>query len=287
DVPESTELFPRTPIAGDMTADTVVIVLHTVDTAPPTLWVWHEDGTLVLQQEVAPDAHGFAKVRVDGLEAGTWYRHVLTAGPADAPTARGLVGRVRTALAPGVSEPVRIVLSSCIGRGSVIPDFVMPDQAEPFRWDLMEMAGQLDFDAFVQLGDQGYFDFIWDAGPTYEAYLEAWGAYHAGGYRDVFPRAGVLATWDDHEVADNGTFHPATSDPDVRAGIEAAQRAWFTVMPIDADAPGDATVWRSFRWGDTVELVLLDCRYEKTEGEPPHLVSEAQLAWLLERLTTS
>ncbi|MCA9573528.1 MAG: alkaline phosphatase D family protein, partial [Myxococcales bacterium] len=42
-----------------------------------------------------------------------------------------------------------------------------------------------------------------------------------------------------------------------------------------------------FRWGDTVELVLLDCRYELVDEPELLLVGEAQMAWLLERLRTS
>ncbi len=123
-----------------------------------------------------------------------------------------------------------------------------------------------------------------DADGTLDAYLEAWGFYHGGGYRDIYPLAGLYATWDDHEAVDNGKFDPWAATPDEARKLSNAQHAWYKVVPIDADSPDEAPVWRGFRWGDTVEFLLLDCRYELT---PDHLVSEAQLQWLLDRIAAS
>ncbi|MCB9665781.1 MAG: alkaline phosphatase family protein [Alphaproteobacteria bacterium] len=287
-IPESRTIFPRTVLAGDMQTDRVVLTMFFADGRPKTLRVWAEDAPelLVVDREVTPDAEGFVKERVTGLQPDTVYAYAWLAGTAPDFSARSLVGRVRTLPAPGSAVPVTVVFGACVGQGTIVPDFVDPGQTEPFTWALYDAAAALDWDVFVHLGDQGYFDRIWHDGGAYEAYLEAWGAYHGGSYRSVFPKAGLLATWDDHEVTDNSAVDPWTTEPSELERMANGKRAWFTVVPIDADDPTSA-VWRSFRWGDTVELVLLDCRYEKTEGEPPHLVSEAQLAWLLERLTTS
>lgn len=110
---------------------------------------------------------------------------------------------------------------------------------------------------------------------------------HGGGYRVVYPKTGLYCTWDDHEVTNNGTVDPWTEDPDERARIDNAQLAYYTVMPIDASDPQLDPLWRSFRWGDTVEFIVLDCRSERQAPETGVYLSDEQFAFLLERLENS
>ena len=173
-----------------------------------------------------------------------------------------MIGSFKTLLPAGSSEPVTIAFGSCVGHNSAIPDFAEPDQTEPFQWDLTKMAANLDFDLFAHLGDQGYMDDIWEAGGNYDQYLAAWGMYHGGGFRDIYPKAAVISTWDDHEVTDNTVVEPFTSDPEELRKMDNAKRAYYRVMPIDGNDYQVDKIWRSFRWGDTVEVILLDCRYE-------------------------
>lgn len=287
-VPESVERFPRTPIAGDMTQTRVVFAFHVADDAPVTLRVWTAGGEVVVDQAVDPSGDGFHKVRVDGLSPGTTYAYAVFGGAAPGFADRSLIGQVRTAPVDDDLAPVRIALLACVGQGTILPDFYQPDgmpspTTEPFRWEVFTHAAAHDLDALVHLGDQAYLDFVWsEAGGTREAYLEAWGAYHGGGYRDLYPLAGLYATRDDHESTDNANVDPAAPSPEDAAKLANAEAAWFATIPIDADPPGP--VWRGFRWGATLELLLLDCRYELTAD---HLVSEAQLAWLLARVEQS
>jgi phosphodiesterase/alkaline phosphatase D-like protein len=286
-VPESLTRFPRTPIAGDMTQTRVVLTFHVADDAPVTLRVWTEDGEVVVDEAVAPSGDGFHKVRVDDLAPGTTYRYALFGGEAPGFEDRSLIGKVRTAPADDALVPVRLALLACVGQGTILPDFYQPEgmpapTTEPFRWELFTHAADHDLDALVHLGDQAYLDFVWSTSPgTTEDYLEAWGAYHGGGYRDVYPLAGLYATWDDHETVGNEVFDPWDMSAADAALLANAQAAWFRTVPIDAD---QGPVWRGFRWGATLELLLLDCRYELREE---HQTSEAQLAWLLERIEQS
>jgi phosphodiesterase/alkaline phosphatase D-like protein len=172
----------------------------------------------------------------------------------------------------------------------VIPDFFMPAGSSlptlaPFQWELFTHAAAHDLDALVHLGDQAYLDFVWAReGGTLEAYLNAWGYYHGGGYRDIYPLAGLYATWDDHESADNGQFDPWEMTAEEEVKLANAKTAWYKVIPIDALTPDEAPVWRGFRWGQTLELLLLDVRYELTADR---YVSEAQLTWLVDRIASS
>ncbi len=287
--PESIVRFPRTPIAGDMTDTRVVFTFFVADDSPVRFRVW-EGETLVVDQPVAPNGDGFHKLIVDDLTPSTTYRYVVLGGEDEPFENRSLYGQVRTAHAPGSLEPVRLALMCCIGRGTILPDYYFPPTTfqptvEPFQWELLTHAANHELDALVHLGDQAYLDFVWtDEGGTQEAYLSAWGWYHGGGYRDVYPLAGLYATWDDHESADNGLFDPWAMTPDETERLANAQAVWYRVMPIAAETPAEGPVWRGFRWGDTLELLLLDCRYELT---PDRLVSPEQLDWLLERIEAS
>jgi alkaline phosphatase D len=288
-VPESVARFPRTPIAGDMTSTRVVITFHVADDAPVTLRVW-AGGEIVVDEAVAPSGDGFHKVRIDDLSPGTRYQYAVFSGEAPQFEDRSLIGTFKTAPPDDALVPVRLALMCCVGQGTVLPDYYIPEglpysTTEPFQWELFTHAAEQDLDALVHLGDQAYFDFVWSVGEgKLDAYLEAWGAYHGGGYRDIYPLAGLYATWDDHESTDNAQFDPWDMLAEDQFRLANAQAAWYKVVPIDALTPDEAPVWRGFRWGATLELLLLDVRYELTAD---HLVSEEQLSWLVERIAAS
>jgi len=105
--------------------------------------------------------------------------------------------------------------------------------------------------------------------------LHAWsrpglGALHAA--------TGMYATWDDHELYNDWTQH--RDEPRIAAGTQA----FFEHVPIRAAEP--RRIWRSFRWGKTLELFVLDGRGERDPAGGEY-VSAAQLAWLAEGLRAS
>jgi len=82
-----------------------------------------------------------------------------------------------------------------------------------------------------------------------------------------------IPVWDDHEVADNtwkaGSAHLNNSEDSFLAagGISVDQRkmnavrAYFEWMPIrQVDMDDNLRIWRSFRFGDLFDLVMLDTR---------------------------
>ncbi|PRQ04256.1 Alkaline phosphatase D precursor [Enhygromyxa salina] len=292
-LPESVELFPRTPISGEMKPTSFWLAGYVATAEAVTVRVWQPSEVegevfLAFEEQVMPDPRGFFKLAVEGLRPGEWYDYGLFAGDAEAGfVARSLLCRVRTALAEGSLEPVRVAIGACIGRG-VIPEYVDPADPQPVEpWDTMLQAAEHDYDLFIHLGDQGYMDKVYDAGGSLEQYLAAWGAYHGGGYRVVYPKTGLYCTWDDHEVTNNGSVDPWTADPIERERIANGRQAYYTVMPIAASDPEREPLWRSFRWGDTVEFIVLDCRSERQAPETGVYLSDEQFAFLLDRLENS
>lgn len=95
------------------------------------------------------------------------------------------------------------------------------------------------------------------------------------------------ATWDDHEVADN--WDPESIDP---ARLETAREAFFENLALRRlPPPNENRVWRSFRWGRTLEIFVLDCRSERRpstrNGPDAQCISRTQMDWLKAGLAAS
>ena len=69
----------------------------------------------------------------------------------------------------------------------------------------------------------------------------------------------------------------------------AAFKAWKRHIPTKLDAAN--RVWRSFRFGKTAEIFVLDCRSERTPrgrlGPDAQFISKEQLSWLQNGLKNS
>jgi alkaline phosphatase D len=116
-------------------------------------------------------------------------------------------------------------------------------------------------------------------------------------------RVPFLVQWDDHEVRNN--WFPGQRVPARAAGawIEAsllaarARRAMLEYAPFVLDpAEGDAPLFRSFPYGPSLEVFLLDLRShrgangpnrEPASGAPSAMLGAGQLAWLERGLRAS
>jgi alkaline phosphatase D len=136
-------------------------------------------------------------------------------------------------------------------------------------------------DLFLQLGDMSYND-----GATDQAgYRLRWHeALSDPGYRAILPACGMYLTWDDHEIVDSSSYY-SIEQPRRRIATEA----WFETLAtprLEADR-----FWDSYRWGDTAEFFILDCRSERqpeTRRTPEAAyLSRAQMDWIKEALSAS
>lgn len=108
-----------------------------------------------------------------------------------------------------------------------------------------------------------------------------------------------IATWDDHEIADNqwsdgaGNHQPDT-EGDYAARKAAAHQAYFEWMPVRNEAD---RIYRRLRFGLLAELSMLDLRSYRSQQPPigdgsaddPNrtITGPEQMAWLQEGLVTS
>ncbi len=106
-----------------------------------------------------------------------------------------------------------------------------------------------------------------------------------------------ITIWDDHETANdsykNGAQNhdPATEGPWIDRKVSSAQ-AYDEWMPIRTDSIGNSKVWRNIKYGNLLNLILLDTRmWERDKqnmalsNDPSHLImANDEFNWLKEQL---
>jgi alkaline phosphatase D len=262
--------------SGDPTADAVVIWtrLTTGEPEAPVLWEVATDldlhDVIASGQTVASaDRDHTVKVDVTGLPAGTWlYYRFLQDGRSS------LVGRTRTA-------PVGAVAGARFGVVSC------SNYQHGFFNAYARLAEREDLDAILHLGDYLYeYQVVADGGygedeanlagprrhdpPVEMVDLDDYRTRHAQYKLDpdlrrlhqLFP---WVTTWDDHESTNNSYRDGAENHDDTEGDWETrknfSRQVYDEWMPTRTDDP--ARLWRAFRWGDLLDLVVLDTRLER------------------------
>lgn len=256
--------FPMDAACGDPLDGRLVFVTRYTGTGALTLTtaVWDGTSWQVRDDAATPDADGFVKLEVDAFPEDAWFDWQFTD---DQGGATPLHRCVTPPFATSTGE-VRIGASSCT------------DQDHEAHPALTNALDQGPLDAWVFLGDTAYFDGL----RTREQYRALWQrSLMQPGIRDVRQRCANVVTWDDHEVTNN--WDPETIAPD---HLATARAAMFEATPIRENADDPSQIWRSFTFGATVELFVLDCRGERAPSQGRY-VSRAQLDWLKQGLAAS
>jgi len=271
DVPAlpASEAFPLGVASGDATPEGIVLWTRYDGPRRLGLVVWDGEGAVDAFRVIPADG-GYAHVYVDGLTPGARYEYAYVELEDGEAAARSDVGRFRAALPESARDPLQIAAFSCTSWKR--------------EHDALAQAGRTgEHDLLLLLGDTSYND----GAETLCQYRHTWGeSLDSEGYRLLRARSSLLATWDDHEIAND------FCGPDVsRAQIEAGRRAFFEHQPLRRFRNAPDRIWRSRRWGRTAEVFVLDCRGERvcrTRGRPDAtMISETQRAWLQEGLAES
>ena len=228
-------------------------------------------GALYLRVPATIAEGGFVHVVVSGLSPDTRYRYCFVVVEAEDGTpedeARSPIGHFRTALAPDALRVVTFGGTSCVNAGY-----------QPYR--TLNRAAEADLDFFVLAGDTTYCD----GARTLAEYREKWRrSFDSDGYRALLGNVGTYATWDDHEIDDD--WNPETIEPE---HLATARRTYLDHiayrLQTDADPLVDWRLWRSYRWGKTLEVFMLDCRSERLPSTRhqanAQYISPAQMNWL-------
>lgn len=289
------------------------------DPLPDAVILWtrvttsDESSAIALRWEVATDldfrelvAHGTfvtdsnrdftAKVDADGLAAGTLYYYRFVAGDTSSP-----IGRTRTAPSGSVDR-LRFGVASC------------SSYAHGYFHGYRSLSERLDLDAVIHLGDYiyeyptGEYGKVRAYEPAHEIVtLRDYRTRYAQYRRDpdlqaLHQQLPMIVVWDDHEVANDSWTDGAQNHMPAREGafserLRAASQAHREWMPIREQTHAGA--FRSFSFGDLVDLIMLDTRNSgRTQqlgkrddpalDDPERtLLGRAQEAWLADQLSAS
>ena len=200
------------------------------------------------------------KVDAQNLQSNTKYFYQFTVGPNSS-----VIGKTKT-LPSGTVDQVKLAVVSC------------SNYASGYFNVYKEIAQMGDLDAIIHLGDYIYeyadsgYGSLRKLEPTHELInLADYRMRHALHKKDsnsqqMHASLPMIAVWDDHEVA-NDTWisgaenHDATTEGNFAARKASAIKAYFEWMPIRPVTPGvDGRVYRQFKFGDLVNLLMLDTR---------------------------
>jgi len=262
---EDLTLFPNGAMGGDPTDSSVM------------LWTKYQGtGSLYLHYALFTDGAWVdaEPVPVTVAEAGIVH-HDLTDLPADCPVAFAFVDDAdagsqvsvtRTAPAAGSMGVMRVLVTSCSKYKGAGTFPVMPLALARGPVDVIMWAG----------------DTVYTYDRTINEYRQTWNrSFSTPEFREFFSQGGHIFTWDDHEVTNN--FEGSTVAPDLFAN---GTQAFFEHTPRRRSADHPDRIWRSNRFGDTLEIFVLDSRGERDYAAGEYLSPE-QLAWLEEGLKSS
>jgi alkaline phosphatase D len=306
-VPGDPRVFRHGVASGDPEAERVVLWTRVSGAGGPVpvRWVVASDPELddVVasgRTEALPERDWTVQVDAGGLRPATTWWYGFEADGERSPT-----GRTRTLPGPDERPEVRLGVVSC-------------SSFSAGRFAVYRRLVERDVDLVVHVGD-----YVYEADaegairphepPAEPLSLPEYRARHAQYRTDPdlqalhqhFP---VAVIWDDHDLDSDAWRHGSPShDPDRHGPWEerrsAALRAFLEWLPVRRPDPAEPQrIWRSLALGGTAELLLLDTRHEGRDRQVDHhhpdpgaaladpgrrIMSEAQEAWLAERLRTS
>lgn len=273
------EDLPLLVTVGEVTASRAIMWVRSSDGAKVTVSWRRAAGGPQESRELALSgrADRTGKLALDGLEAATRYRYRVERAN------MGVDGEFVTAPARDRATPVRFVWSADLGsRGKC--------RLTTGGYPIFRALAQYPVDFFLFLGDTIYADHVC-GGPGFVGGSDfvAWtlAQFHAKhrynradpGVQDYFRRTPVYVIWDDHEVRND---FAGTVDPLMPVG----RRAFIDYFPVEPPAGDPERLYRSFRWGDLVEVFILDTRQYRSansqvDGPGKTMLGSAQKRWLL------
>ena len=309
--PANAEVFPYGVASGDPLPQGVIIwSMLAADAVGDSLavtgtWEVATDAGMVNRVRSGPfvaraERHFRIKIDVEQLSPDTYYYYRFQWG-----NAYSLVGRTKTAPAADANTVVRLAVVSC----------------NAYEWGFFNAFASLsrrqDLDAIVHLGDYIYEYGTGEYGdttlgrihhPRHEAVTLA--DYHLRyaqyrqdpDLRELHRRHPFTSIWDDHELANNSYTggaenHQPDTEGDYLLRIDAARQIYYDWMPVREAVDGQ--LYRRFRFGRTVDLLLLDERLAGRTAPSDSFAPEAladssrtmlgarQLAWLQTELSHS
>ncbi|MGM0577794.1 MAG: alkaline phosphatase D family protein [Myxococcota bacterium] len=300
--PGPEDLFRHGVASGDPLTDSVILWTRVspAEDAPVEVY-WEVSADPSLASRVAAgwsttDGSRDWTVKVDaaGLEPGTTYYYRFRALGRSS-----ISGRTRTTPAEG-GEHLRLAVMSCA------------NYAKGYFHAYRKVAERADLDAVVHLGDYIYelenSGYVREHDPprecvTLDDYRRRYAQHHADpDHAEVHRQHPFIVVWDDHESANDSWRGGAEAhQPETEGSWETrkaeAMQAFSEWVPVRDGAEG--RIYRTLRFGDLADLVMLDTRLAGRDLQPASntpevlqdpdrdLLGAEQEGWLFEQLRTS
>jgi alkaline phosphatase D len=263
-------VFQHGVASGDPLSDRVILWTRVTTAQRSAVTVAYSIATdpamaQVVQQGRAktnPDRDFTVKVDAARLQPGTTYYYRFSALGQESP-----VGRTRT-LPVGTTARLRLAVVSC------------SNHAAGFFNAYRRIAERADIDAVVHLGD-----YLYEYGPNQYGSLRTpeppnemvtlsdYRLRHAQYKRDadsieMHRQHPLIAIWDDHEITndawrDGAQNHTPGAEGDWNERVNVGLQAYYEWMPVRIpDVTKKRENQRAFRFGDLVELVMLEERLQ-------------------------
>jgi len=196
--------------------------------------------------------------------------------------------------------------------GDVAGQNVCRDVQEGFP--IFNAINEMELDFFIGLGDMIYADGVcestgrygneqvpgnFDQAANMQDYWAHW-KYNRGdnAYRKLLAHTPYYAIWDDHEVVnDFGPLHDTRSTAPYTEGVHLMPlglKAFMNYNPIVYTAETPKRLYRNIRWGQHLEVFILDTRQYRdanlapdSKVHPKTMLGREQLVWLKEKLAAS
>jgi phosphodiesterase/alkaline phosphatase D-like protein len=268
---ESSE-FALGVMAGDATSDSVILWTNYGGPNRLVVHVQLFDGTPVYEETAHPTPGGFAHVDARPLSSAARYRYAfLELDKDDQVIARSPIGKFRCAIPDEALETITFAGVSCTSQFQEVTNA-----------NLARLAARTDLSFVLHAGDQLYADFpsgepATDLASYRAKYAYAWAQ---PGLKALHQNNAMYNTWDDHEVYNN--WQGVRDVPRIEAGVQT----FFEHQPIRRETANPNRIYRSFKWGRTLELFVLDCRGERDLDNGKYM-SDAQVDWLCNGVASS
>lgn len=241
-------------------------------------------------------------ITATGLEPATAYRYRVTVTSDDGSQAGG-AGRFRTAPARSARSQVRFLFG-----GDLAGQNVCRDATRGFP--IFSALDDIDADFFIGLGDIIYADTLCEQRgaygneqipgdfrparsiPDFHAHWRY--SFADPGFTRLRQRMAYYAVWDDHEVINDFSAQNSRRGDDGPELLPMGLAAFLDYNPLATGQTHSNRLYRRFRWGEHVEIFLLDTRQYRdhksepdTPSQPKTMLGAEQRRWLLRSVTGS
>jgi alkaline phosphatase D len=312
--------------SGDVTHDSAIIwsriynpsIMH-VEFANNTSFINSKSMTKLVDN--ATDFTG--NIQLNNLSAATTYFYrVFFSSIDNSTTSSSITGTFKTA--PNLdtsSNPISFIVGGDIGGQSFCREL------NKGGYSIFEKMIELSPDFYIQNGDMIYADddcpkqrpdggqnipgdFIGIADPkvnwnnitqVHDIYLKHW-IYNRGDphLQNFLQSTSMYSQWDDHEVINDfgASWSYWNSENQNRTGyqnlVQEGRKTFFNFSPIDRDKTDPNRIYRSFHWGNDLDLLILDARSERSRNDVTDtiennktMLGSEQLTWLKDNLLHS